>query len=390
MNIDLLKYALKSLFGRKMRTFLTTLSILIGIMAIFALVSFGQGLSGYVEQVSKDMGTNKLIIQPKGLLTQISESGLGPADLDFIKKIKGVDEASAYMMSSVKVQTNLNSQPKYVNIAGLPTDKNEQRLVQELMTVKVDKGRDTKAGDKLKAVLGYQYSQPNQVFTKPVQIGQKIYVNDQKVDIIGFYESLGNPNDDRMVTVTFDGFEQLTGKKDQYGYIVVRAAEGTDPSNLADEIQRKFRGFRGVDKGKEDFTVQTFEELIAQFGMIIGVLNTVLVMIALISVVISAINIMNTMYTSVLERTKDIGIMKAIGAKNRDILSIFVFESGVLGLFGGSIGILLGYLVSSTGGKIAAAAGYELLKPAFPLWLIIGCLAFATIVGAVSGLAPAI
>jgi len=133
----------------------------------------------------------------------------------------------------------------------------------------------------------------------------------------------------------------------------------------------------------------SFEQLMETFGTILLVLNSILVIIAGISIVVAAVNIMNTMYTAVLERTKEIGIMKSIGAKNSTILSIFFFESGFLGLIGGSIGMLLGYGLAKLGAMAIAAAGYSFLKPYFPWWLIVGCLVFSFMVGAVSGYFPA-
>ena len=123
---------------------------------------------------------------------------------------------------------------------------------------------------------------------------------------------------------------------------------------------------------------------------VMDVINGVLVLIALISLVVAGVNIMNTMYTAVLERTQEIGIMKSVGARNSDILAIFLFESGFLGAVGGVMGIIFGWAIASAGGAAAAAAGYALLRPEFPLWLIIGCVAFAFFVGAMAGLLPAI
>ena len=124
--------------------------------------------------------------------------------------------------------------------------------------------------------------------------------------------------------------------------------------------------------------------------MVINILIGILVLIALISVFVAAVNIMNTMYTSILERTNEIGVMKSIGAKNRFILLIFMMESGILGLIGGSIGIGFGYVIAQFGGLIARNAGLGMLRPAYPLWLIIGCLLFAFVVGSGSGLLPSI
>jgi putative ABC transport system permease protein len=158
---------------------------------------------------------------------------------------------------------------------------------------------------------------------------------------------------------------------------------------MAVKVSEKLRKEREQDKGKEDFFVQTFEEVIAVFANIINILNIVLVMIALISVVVSAVNIANSMYTAVLERTNEIGVMKAIGARNATIQYIFLVESGLLGLAGGALGIFFGYLVATAGGNIAAAAGYSMLQPYFPWWLIAGCLMFSFLVGMLSGYFPA-
>jgi putative ABC transport system permease protein len=125
------------------------------------------------------------------------------------------------------------------------------------------------------------------------------------------------------------------------------------------------------------------------FGTILLVLNSILVIIAGISVLVAAVNIMNTMYTAVLERTKEIGIMKSIGARNSTILLMFFFESGFLGLIGGSIGMLLGYGLAKLGAIAIAATGYSFLQPYFPWWLIVGCLVFSFSVGAASGFFPA-
>ncbi len=390
MNKDSLNYALNSLRGRTTRTFLTTLSIVIGIMAIFTLISFGQGLSSYVGDLADEMGVDKVMIQPKSN-SAIPEDGLTKEDLEFIDKIKGVSVTAGMMLDAVKVEQDKNSEDKYTYLAGIPTTTEANELISQLMTVEVEEGRDLKKGDKLKVVLGSLYAEEGGIFDKRIEVGQKIIVNDKKVEVLGFYEEIGNPQDDSQVYISLEGFRELIDVEiDSYGMIAVSTEKGTEPAELATRIKEKLRKFRDVEKGEEDFSVNTFEEMIEQFSTIINVLNMILVMIALISVFISAINIMNTMYTSVLERTKDIGIMKAIGAKNKDILSIFLFESGVLGLLGGGIGVLLGYLISSAGGQIAAASGYALLQPAFPPELIIGCLLFSTVVGAIAGMAPAI
>ncbi|MBI2047205.1 FtsX-like permease family protein [Candidatus Pacearchaeota archaeon] len=122
-----------------------------------------------------------------------------------------------------------------------------------------------------------------------------------------------------------------------------------------------------------------------------GIVNAVLVGIAAISLLVGGVGIMNTMYTAVLERTREIGTLKAIGAKNSDVLLLFLFESGMLGLVGGAIGIVLGFGISKAAEYIAAAAlGTGLLKASFSLALVAGALFFSFAIGALSGVMPAI
>ena len=137
-----------------------------------------------------------------------------------------------------------------------------------------------------------------------------------------------------------------------------------------------------------NFQVVTATQILEQINQVLGVMQFVLVGIAAISLVVGAIGIMNSMYTSVLERTKDIGIMKAIGARNSDILKIFLIESGLIGLVGGIFGILLGSAMALIIGQLSKNAGFSLIIKIEPLVLIFGLL-FAFVVGIISGILPA-
>lgn len=114
------------------------------------------------------------------------------------------------------------------------------------------------------------------------------------------------------------------------------------------------------------------------------------ILIALISVIVSAINTSNTMITSVLERVREIGVMKSVGARNSEIMKIFLFESGFLGFVAGVLGVGIGWIISYVLGKIIAGAGWSFISPAYPWSLFAGCIFFATLTGALSGLVPAI
>ena len=157
------------------------------------------------------------------------------------------------------------------------------------------------------------------------------------------------------------------------------------------KIEEKLRKYKGQKEGEEDFYVQTFEEIMAMFGSVINILNGILVLIALISLFVASVNITNTMYTAVLERTKEIGIMKSVGAKNSDILTLFLIESGLLGLVGGLIGVGVGAGIGKSVEYIALTQlGTPFLQASISLELVLGALLFSFVVGSFSGVLPAI
>src|SRR3989344_2691775 len=380
---DILKYSTANLWHRKLRSFLTILSILIGITAIFALVSFGQGIQKYVNDLSKEQGTDKIIMMPGGFVPPGSSNVVfTEKDIDFIKKIKGISEATGIIAATGK--------EKYTYVFGLSTNSEERKLMEEISSgIEVIKGRNLKKGDVHEAVLGYNFMIPDKLFKKEISVGDSIEINDIPVKVIGFYNQIGNSQDDSQVYLSQEGAKEIFGIKD-YEYVYIRSQYDQNAGEIASKIKEKFRNYRNQKEGEEDFGVQTYEDVIKIFTSIVTILNGILVLIALISVVVAAVNIANTMYTSVLERTQEIGVMKSIGAKNNFILLVFIIESGILGLMGGIIGIILGYSIAKIGEFIARYYGLIMLKPDFPWWLITGCLLFAFLVGAGSGLLPAI
>jgi len=389
---DLLKYSISSLWDRKTRSTLTILSILIGITAIFALISFGQGLNSYMLEFGEEMGTDKIFLMPGGGLAQAPGTSnilFSEDDLDFIRKVNGVGEATGMFIENGRIKFK-DYREVYTFVIGLSTDSKEKRLVEEMFGgIEILEGRALKKGDVLKATAGYSYTVPDRLFKKRVKVGDKVDVNGVEVEIIGIYEEIGSPTDDAQMYISQEGFKEIYDI-DEYEYIYIRAAPGQNPGELAEKIKEKFRKHRGQKEGEEDFGVQTFEDVLETFTNVIGILNGILVLIALISVVVAAVNIANTMYTSILERTKEVGVMKSIGAKNKFILFIFMAESGILGLVGGTVGIIFGYLIARVGGAITAAQGLGFIRPSFPAWLVIGCLLFAFLIGSLSGLLPAI
>ncbi len=162
-----------------------------------------------------------------------------------------------------------------------------------------------------------------------------------------------------------------------------------NPQVVAEEIAEELRDHRHQSVGQQDFFVQTFEQVIATFSAVLNAITAVVILLGFISVVVAAVNIMNTMYASILERTKEIGVFKALGSRNSSILLIFVLESGLLSLVGGILGVGTGYVISHYSGTVISDAGYSVFTPVFPLWLIVGSLVFALLIGIAAGLLPA-
>ena len=279
---------------------------------------------------------------------------------------------------------------QYVSLVyGMPMTPKENELVTQMNVVEIESGRALKSSDTGKAVVGYRYAH-NQIFKRNLRLGDKILVDNIPLEIVGFMEQIGSEIDDTVIYVTQDQIEKMYDIAGQFDFVYVKASSGVDPQDLVEPVERTLRKSRDVDEGQEDFEVQTFQEVLESFLSIFRIVQAVIVGIAAISLLVGAIGITNTMYTAVLERTKEIGVMKAIGAKNSDVLTIFLIESGFLGLAGGTIGIIFGTGISKLVEIVAAQSlGTDLLRAYFPAWLIFGALAFAIVIGMAAGVMPA-
>ena len=179
-----------------------------------------------------------------------------------------------------------------------------------------------------------------------------------------------------------------TGKN--YGFIIAQVQSGEEPTIVAEEMKKELRKKHDLDAGEEDFSIETPENLMATFSTILDIVQIVLIGITAISLLVGGIGIMNTMYTSVLQRTKEIGLMKAVGARNSQILFLFLIESGLYGLVGGLLGVVAGVSLA----KIAEKVLQQFLGPAFMAieinwFLVLGALLFSFLIGILSGIAPA-
>ncbi len=386
MKRDYFKLAGKNLIKRKLRSWLTIIGIVISVAVIFTLISLSLGLRGAIDEQFKMLGTDKLFINPLG------SAGIGSgavelttAEVDVIEKIQGVKDLSYATLGNARIE--FDKQTKYFIVIGLPLDK--INLYLDSISIKMDEGNLLKEGSG-KIMVGYDYKY-NNVFDKPVGVGDKMIINGKEFKVSGIVGAIGNPSDDKNIYLSIEDFKDLFNSGNRVDSIIVQVDDQNKIKEISERINQKLMKFRGVTEKTKDFEIFTPEELLKSFDQILNIVTAFLVGVAAISLLVGAIGIANTMYTSVLERTKEIGTMKAVGAKNSDILFIFLTESGLLGLIGGIIGVILGYGISKTVEIIAVTAlSTTLLKAAVPGYLLFGCLGFAFAIGALSGTIPAI
>ncbi len=385
-----LKYSAKNLYSRKSRSILTILSIFIGIATIFIFASFGWGLYDYTNSLASEAGVDKFFIQAKGIGAPGVDTTfkLLDEDLDETRKTPGVKEVSAYYIKAAQIEKG--RERRYVYMTGHFASEQDKRMLTELSGIDVFTGRDLKKGDKGKVMLGHNYLLEDKIFERPVRLGEKLIINGARFEVVGFYEPIGNPIDDSNIYVTADDIKALFGEDVSYGFLIgtVNDKDRLDP--VVDLVTKRLRNLRGQDEGKEDFFVQTFEDAIAQFSAVLNIIIGFVILIALISVLVSAVNTANTMITSVLERTNEIGVMKAIGARNSTIRNIFLLESAMLGLVAGVIGVAIGAAFSSFAGSVLKNLGWGFLSPKYSPVFFVVLILFAVVVGTLSGVTVAI
>lgn len=383
INKQNVKYSLRNLMQRKSRSLLTILSIFIGITTIFVFISFGLGLYEYIAEFTTESSADKLLIQGKGgSVPGTSNVILNEDDLDVILKTRGILEAEGIYFDVFEVESG--GQRAYAYGTGMDMTK---AMFMEYSSVKIEAGRQIKNGEGGKVVLGYAYQFDDKIFAKGLKVNDRITLNGEKYKIIGFYNEIGNPADDSNVYFDIDSWRERFDS-DSFAMIMARG-DINDLSNTEARVEKELRKSRGLVEGKEDFTVVSFVDELENYLGAMNIVIAFIVMIALISVIVSAVNTANTMITSVLERTKEIGIIKAIGAKNSEIFNIFLFESSFLGFVAGVIGVTLGFIICYALGQLLNNIGYGFLSPSFNPLLFIGLVSFAVIVGAISGVVPA-
>tara|TARA_Y100000310_G_scaffold153901_1_gene153439 strand:+ start:6529 stop:7743 length:1215 start_codon:yes stop_codon:yes gene_type:complete len=388
---DYFRLAYRSAKKRKVRSWLTMLGIFVGIAAVVALISLSQGLKGAVAQQFANLGSDKLIVQAAG-------GGFGPPgtavpdpltenEKKVIEKVQGVDIVVGRLIRIVKAE--YNDEQKFAFAISIPEEDDAKVLVLEVNNYKLLEGKFFDNDEAREVVIGNNVAED--LFDKKIELRNKIELQGTEFKVVGILKKSGNPQQDDSFVIPEGSLRKILKIPDEFDVVPVKVKAEEDLALVAERIEKALRKERNVDEGKEDFTVESPQQIIGVLNNILLVIQGVLVGIASIALIVGGIGIMNTMYTSVLERTKEIGVMKAVGATNKRILSLFLIESGFLGFFGGLIGVALGFGISKLVESIAFQQfGESLIKADVSLTLLIGALSFAFIVGALSGVFPAL
>jgi putative ABC transport system permease protein len=368
------------------------LGIFIGIAAVVSLIGLSEGMRAAILTQFTDLGTDKLVVQAEGVTFGPPGSGvsekLDENDLDAIKRIGGIKAVSGRLVRVGK--TEYEEDIVYSYIASIPQDDSRKVVVDAFNLEELEDGRFLKKDDSYKVVLGYDFGYGN-IFEENVVLGDKIEIEDTEFEVVGILGKQGSFTTDGAMMLNEEPMKEVLDIGDELDLIAVQVISEKDIDRIVSDIEKSLRKTRDVEEGKEDFTVETPKDTIESLNSILSVVQIVVVGIAGISLLVGGIGIMNTMYTSVLERTREIGVMKAIGARNSSIFSLFLVESGMLGMTGGAIGIALGFILAKLV-EFAAGAflGGDILRAHFPLWLIFGALAFSFFVGTIAGTLPAV
>lgn len=394
---DSIKFALDSLTSKSLRSWLTILGVVIGVSTIIAIISVGQGMQDAVESQLNSLGNDVIQIIPgveSGMASSImpgaiaKEAGdLTDDDVKNIKTVEGVLYVSPQILGMVKIK--YSNEESNTQVQGI--DENWKYVT----TKELETGRFLTSNDKGVALVGSMLAKDR--FEKPILIGSQIKIEDKPFKVIGILKESGGTKgmiEDNMIFISLDdaGEYALLGK-DKYSTIEVKA-DKEKIEEIAVKIEEKLMLTRGVTEKTRDFNVFSPKTLASVASNITGIISLFLGGIAAISLLVGAIGIANTMFTSVTERTRQIGILKAIGCSNKEVTKLFLIEAAIIGLIGGILGIFLGFIVSGVIGEIGIAflpkggmIGRSLvsIKP----WLIVFALAFSILIGIVSGILPA-
>lgn len=384
------KIAFRNLRTRSLRSWLTILGIVIGVFLIISLLSLSEGIKNTITKQLRSLGGEMIFVMPGDISNPISilvgGSNLEKEDTEAIKKTKGVEKIITFSYQSSVVRYGEEGKTVFINAFAWAEGR---EILENFQGWSIKQGRWPVPG-KREVIVGQQVAAD--IFKKPVKVNSEIVIKGKKFEVVGILNSLGSKTDDTAIYIDLPIFQDLTGeRRDTAQAAMVKVENGSNMETVAKEIKKNLQETRKRRAGTDsaDFSVITSEKLGDIAGGILAVMQFAIIAFAGIAILVGGIGITNTMFTSVRERTREIGIMKAIGAKNSAILTIFLFESGIIGFAGGIGGTFLGMIMAKT------IEIYGQMHPLFyfsasmsPSLILFG-LVFSFVIGCLAGFFPA-
>lgn len=383
---------------RKLRSWLTILGIVIGVASVVALVSIGQGSQAQITSRLSGLGADVITISPgfsraesqgfrfrgePGIDRGTSGSNLTENDARIVRTTPGVLYVNGIV--SGRGEISFLGQTASVSIQGVDTS------VWKLMeSTELEAGRYLSSGDTNVAVIGNSLA--NDMFDQSITLNRQITIEGQNFRVVGILEATGSfGQQDSVVYIPKEMARQiLDSGSNQLSSISVKASDSSTVPELTSEIESRLRIFRHVSEDEQDFTVTSAQAMQEQISSVTATLTLFLAGIASIALLVGGIGISNSMFTSVMERTRQIGILKALGTTNNEVMKIFLTESGLIGLIGGVLGVFFGIIASGIVSEIGIRMmGMGTTITVITPELIIFAIGFSLLVGAVSGLFPA-
>ncbi len=384
---DNVKLAIKNLRNRFSRSLLTLLGISIGIMAIISLLALGEGMQQAITGELSSLSDVVIVSTGGDVFSAFGGGSTGEyftqRDIAVIERLQGVKDVSTQLSGYALAE--YNGKKTIVSLTGM--EIGVMRL--QYASQNLDAGEFLNEGDQNKIMIGYSIA--HDTFDADISVGGRIKINGEKFFVSGIFgkQGFGGVSSDSNLLMSTRDFQKLTGQSN-ISLIYLRVENVNEAESIASTIQNAIN----ENHGRKDFaTATTMTSILETVQSITGLLQVVLVGIASIALVVASIGIMNTMLTSVMERTREIGIMKAIGATNMDIMSIFIFEGMLLSSVGGSIGIILG-VFGSQGltlilNNVMTMGPSMNLTPIITISSVVLAVTVSLIVGVLSSLYPA-
>jgi putative ABC transport system permease protein len=384
--------ALESLNANKLRSGLTILGIVIGVAAVVAMLGVGQGAQNTITNSISGIGSNLLFIFPGNMTEEVRN--VQPLTINDVSALQDILEAPsiAAVAPSISgsVTVTFGREKVTTTVEGITPD---YALVRNYIVTEGEFiNSEQQLGKASVALLGPDVAEKLFGRTDGI-VGETVRIEGQPFRVTGILESkgggsFGSQDNIVMVPITTAQARLIQRNRDRVDVIYISATSADAVNQASEEVAQILRNRHRTAIGADDFTIFSQQDFVSTAKTITGVFTIFLGGVAAISLLVGGIGIMNIMLVSVTERTREIGLRKALGARKKDILIQFLTESSLLSLFGGIIGIIFGWLIAFVIGKIAAANNTP-FTPTIGIDAILLATIFSTAVGLFFGIYPA-